>query len=267
MNVSTSERAYEKERLMGCKKRKKCRTLAFITVLLLAVVVTLTAVSCGDGSDTSQAGTTTKLPPGATGQTLTDTSSETEVTQAQATTEEEEEEESTVTDSSTTGSNDLVKTVYLSGANIAVVSVTREDSNEAALTSSTREVSGDFLLIEMTVTNVDDELVDLSKYSFRLWNPAIDADLYEDFYGSDGTYGAYVSENMISAALLDYETLQPISYKLRIGETAEDLMLFFDLNPQNTAMNEGVTTEGTNLVIYDTETGDAVEINLSGYAG
>jgi len=253
MNVSMPERTYEKERMMERKKKPAGRILALIPVLLLAVAVTLTAVSCGDGSDTSQSSTTTKLPPGATGQTLTDTSSDIEVTQAQATTEEEEEEEDATADSSSDSSSasttDLVKTVYLSGANIAMVSVARDDSNEAALTSSTREVSGDFLQIEMTITNVDDELVDLSKYSFRLWNTAIDADLYEDFYGSDGTYGAYVSENMISAALLDYETLQAVSMKLRIGETAEDLMLFFDLNPQNTARNEGVAMEGTNLVI------------------
>lgn len=254
---------------MERKRKPAGRILAVIPVLLLAVALTLTAVSCGDGSDTSQSGTTTKLPPGATGQTLTDTSSDAEATQAQATNEEEEEDatEDSSSASDSTSTTDLVKTVYLSGANIAVVSVARDDSNEAALTSSAREVSGDFLLVEMTITNVDDELVDLSKYSFRLWNTAIDADLYEDFYGSDGTYGAYVSENMISAALLDYETLQTVSMKLRVGETAEDLMLFFDLNPQSTARNEGVAMEGTNLVIYDTETGDAVEINLSGYAG
>ena len=150
---------------MERKKKPAGRILALIPVLLLAVAVTLTAVSCGDGSDTSQSSTTTKLPPGATGQTLTDTSSDIEVTQAQATTEEEEEEEDATADSSSDSSSasttDLVKTVYLSGANIAMVSVARDDSNEAALTSSTREVSGDFLQIEMTITNVDDELVDL----------------------------------------------------------------------------------------------------------
>ena len=121
-------------------------------------------------------------------------------------------------------------------------------------------------LVGARLPMVSNELVDLSKYSFRLWNSAINADLYEDFYGSDGTYGAYVSENMVSAALLDYETLQTVSMKLRVGETADNLLLFFDLNPQSTARNEGVTMAGTNLVIYDTETGDQVEINLDGYA-
>jgi hypothetical protein len=257
---------------MRPNKRQVRGILAFIPVFILAAVVSLTAISCGSGS-AAETTSTTKLPPGATGETLTDTETGAEVTAAQATSqevEEEEEEEEKTTDSTTSSSGstsaDLVKTVYLSGANIAVVSAVRDDSNAAALTSSTRELSGDFLQIELTVANVGDELVDLSDFSFRLWNPAIDADLYEDFYGSDGTYGSYVSENIISAALLDYETLQQVSYKVRIGETAEDLMLFFDLNPQNSARNEGVTMAGTNLIIYDTETGDQVEINLDGYA-
>jgi hypothetical protein len=119
----------------------------------------------------------------------------------------------------------------------------------------------------MTVENAGDELVDLSSFSFRLWNPAIEADLYEDFYGSTGTYGGYVSENMISATLLDYESLQSVSMKLRVGETVDNVFLFFDLNPQSTAVNEGVNLAGTNLVIYDTETGDQVEVNLADYAG
>jgi hypothetical protein len=119
----------------------------------------------------------------------------------------------------------------------------------------------------MTVENAGDGLVDLSSFSFRLWNPAIEADLYEDFYGSIGTYGGYVSENMISATLLDYESLQSVSMKLRVGETVDNVFLFFDLNPQSTAVNEGVNLAGTNLVICDTETGDQVEINLADYAG
>lgn len=255
---------------MKVKNRRLRRALRLPLFFLLAAALALAATSCGSGSG-SQAGTGsgTKLPPGAEGSTYTAASDGTESTQAQATSSgtEGEEEETATTDSGTTKSADLVKTVYLSGANIAVVSVSREDSNKAALTSGTREVDGDFLLVELSITNVGDELVDLSKYSFRLWNPAIDAGAYEDFYGSDGTFGAYLSENMIAASLLDYETLQPVSYSLRIGETVDDIMVFFDLNPLSTAKNEGVTMEGTNLVIYDTETGDKAEINLSGYAG
>ncbi len=254
---------------MRASKRRMGSILKLIPVFLLAAALTLTAISCGDGSDASQTDdSSTKLPPGASSETLSNTTSSAEVTAAQATTQEEEESTTGSTDSSSgTTQADETKTVYLSGANFTVVSAARDDSNEAALTSSTRELSGDFLLIELTVTNVGDGLVDLSDFSFRLWNQAIDADLYEDFYGSDGTYGGYVSDNIISATLLDYETLQTVSYKLRIGETADNLMLFFDLNPQNTARNEGVTMEGTNLIIYDTESGDKVEINLAGYTG
>ena len=252
------------------KRRFVARGIILLPLLFLIAGFSLTAISCGSGSQTEQAASsTTKMPPGATGETLEDTSAGAEVTEAQATTQEEEEDEdtdSTTTNSNTATSTDLVKTVYLAGANVAVVSASREDSNEAALTSGTREVSGDFLQVEMSITNVDDELVDLSRYSFRLWNAAIDADLYEDFYGSDGTYGSYISENVISAALLDYETLQTVSLKLRVGETDDNGFLFFDLNPQSTARNEGVTMSGTNLIIYDTETGDQVEINLDGYA-
>ena len=167
----------------------------------------------------------------------------------------------------TATSADITKTVYLSGVNFSVVSVSRDDSNETVAGSSVREVAGDFLQIEMAAENTGGELVDLSKFSFRLWNPAIDADLYEDFYGSTGTYGGYVSENMISATLLDYETLQSVSMKLRIGETVDNVFLFFDLNPQSTAVNGGVSLAGTNLVIYDTETGDQVETNLAEYEG
>ncbi len=130
-----------------------------------------------------------------------------------------------------------------------------------------REVAGDFLQIEMAVKNASGELVDLSGFSFRLWNPAIDADLYEDFYGTDGTYGGYVSENLISATLLDYETLQvglhEAAGRERRWTTSSSS---YDLNPLSTAVNAGVSLAGTNLVIYDTDSGDQVEINLADYA-
>ena len=259
---------------MRFRKRTKSRAFVLLPLLVAAVAVTLMAASCGSGTGSSQAtGTSTKLPPGATGETLTDTSSDAEVTQTQATAEEEEEStatDSTTTNSNTTTSTELVKTVYLSGANIAVVAAARDDSNDAALTSSTREVSGDFLQLEMTVTNVDDELVDLSKYSFRLWNPAIDADQYEDFYGTMGPTGDTCRRMSSPAILLDYYDPAAVGLlKLRMGETVDNVFLFFDLNPQNTARNEGVTKEGTNLIIYDTGRGrgDEVEINLSGYSG
>jgi hypothetical protein len=146
-----------------------------------------------------------------------------------------------------------------------VISAKRETNNKVVVTSGNREVEGDYLEIGMTIKNVGSELVDLSNFSFRLWNPAIEADQYSDYYGNNKTYGGYVSENTISAALLDYSTLQSVSYKLKQGETVDEIFLFFDLNPQSTAKNEGVTKEGTNLIIYDTDTGEKVEINLAGY--
>jgi hypothetical protein len=258
----------EKEWKMRSRKKSMARGATLLAMLFLASAIILTVASCGSGSGSSQTSeTTTKLPPGATDPAYTQSSGEAQTAQVQ-TSEDDEEEEAASTDSSTTNtatSADITKTVYLSGANFSVVSVSRDDSNETVAGSSVREVAGDFLQIEMAVENACGELVDLSKFSFRLWNPAIDADLYEDFYGSTGTYGGYVSENMISATLLDYETLQSISMKLRIGETVDNVFLFFDLNPQSTAVNGGVSLAGTNLVIYDTETGDQVEINLADY--
>ncbi|MEW6553811.1 MAG: hypothetical protein AB1384_05960 [Actinomycetota bacterium] len=256
---------------MRSERRSMARGFKLLSMLLLAAIVTLAAASCGGSSGSSRTSeTATKLPPGATTteSTLTTTSDATGAAQAQATGEDEEEESGSVgADANAASSGELTKTAYLSGANFSVVSVTREDSNETVAGSGVREVAGDFLQIEMAVENAGGELVDLSSFSFRLWNPAIEAGLYDDFYGSTGTYGSYVSENMISAALLDYENLQSVSMKLRVGETVDNIFLFFDLNPQSTAVNEGVSLAGTNLVIYDTETGDQVEINLADYAG
>jgi hypothetical protein len=260
----------EKEWEMRSRKKSLARGFGLLSLLLLSSAITLSAASCGGGTGSSQtSGTTTKLPPGAstTESTLTTASDDTGTTQTQTTTTgQEATNNSTSTGTNATTSTDITKTVSLSGADISVVSVSRDTSNDAVAGSSVREVAGDFLQIEMAVENASDGLVDLSRFSFRLWNPAIDADLYEDFYGTVGTYGSYVSENMISATLLDYETLQTVSMKLRVGETVDNVFLFFDLNPQSTAVNEGVSLAGTNLVIYDTETGDQVEINLAAYA-
>jgi hypothetical protein len=159
-------------------------------------------------------------------------------------------------------------TADLAGARFTVVAATRPDSNADVLSSSQREVPGDYLEIELTVEGVGDDIVDLSEYSFRIWNPGIPGDQYEDYYGKNAVYGKYISENMISAVLMDYATLQPSPYKLKIGEIVDGLFLFYDLNPKSTARNAGVTKEGTNLIIHKTsgdDAGDEVEINLSGY--
>ncbi|NPV58768.1 MAG: hypothetical protein HPY75_03775 [Actinobacteria bacterium] len=262
---------------MKRERRKTRRTLKLVSPAVLLVAVALVAASCGGGNASTQsAGSSSKLPPGAatseSSGASTSTSAASGVAES-ATASSSDTTSGSATGTSTSSSNSsqntagITKTAYLSGANFTVVSVSREDSNATVAGTNTREVAGDFLYVELSITNVSGELVDLSDFSFRLWNSAIDADLYEDYYGSDGAYGGYVSANMISASLLDLSTLQSVSYKLRIGETAEDVFLFFDLNPLSTAKNEGVTMDGTNLVIYDTETGDKAEINLSGFAG
>lgn len=271
------EGGVEKEQEMEKGKNWGARTLRVIAVAVLAAAVAVAAASCGSGATSaSSAKTSEKLPPEATAFGSSNASFSTSPSGESA-------EDSAVTSSTGTGSQGsaetssnsgasqattgITKTAYLSGVNFSVVSVSREDSNSTVAGGNAREVAGDFLYIELTATNVSDGLVDLSDFSFRLWNPAIEAGLYEDYYGNDGTYGGYVSTNMISAALLDLETLQSVSYKLRIGETAEDIFLFFDLNPLSTAKNEGVTLDATNLVIYDTESGEKAEINLSGFTG
>lgn len=245
------------------------RALKLLPILLMAVIFALAAASCGSKAGSTQTTeNSTKLPPGATEETSTSTSSSLEtsqsqqVDQGQGTTSTTSESTTTATTSTTTTTE---KTAYLSGANFTVISAKRETNNKVVVTSGNREVEGDYLEIGMTIKNVGSELVDLSNFSFRLWNPAIEADQYSDYYGNNKTYGGYVSENTISAALLDYSTLQSVSYKLKQGETVDEIFLFFDLNPQSTAKNEGVTKEGTNLIIYDTDTGEKVEINLAGY--
>lgn len=255
---------------MEPRKKIDASKLKLAAMALMAALLALAAASCGGGKTSSQtASGSTKLPPGAGSTTLADDADSETVTRAQATDEDDggEDADDDGTASSTTASADPTKTAYLSGADFSVVSVSRSDSNDVVAGSSVRELSGDFLEIELVIKNVGGELVDLSDFSFRLWNPAIDADLYEDFYGSGSPYGSYVSENMISGALLDYETLQTVSVKLRVGESLGDVFLFLDLNPQSTARNEGVTLEGTNLVIYDTDSGEKAEINLSGFTG
>jgi hypothetical protein len=127
-------------------------------------------------------------------------------------------------------------------------------------------VAGDYLEVELAVENAGGDLVGLSEYSFRIWSPGISADQYEEYYGRNGTYGMYVSDNMISAVLLDYANLQPAAYKLKMGEKVDGTFLFYDLSPKSTARNEGVTKEGTNLVIHKLRgdaAGEEVEIKLA----
>jgi hypothetical protein len=238
-------------------------TVRLIALLLLAVMVAMVATSCGGGEaeKTQVTGSTVKLPPGATGETLTETPTGTQASATQG-----EQDQGTESKATTTNSQSPTKSAVLSGVKFTVVSAKRESSNKVVLTSGQREVQGDYLEIELSIENVGSELVDLSRYSFRLWNPAIAADQYYEYYGSNKNYGGYISENTISATLLDYATLQPVKCKLKIGEKLEDVFLFFDLNPLRTSKNEGVTKEGTNLILHDKDTGEEVGINLAGYA-
>ncbi|MDY6796064.1 MAG: hypothetical protein SWK76_12435 [Actinomycetota bacterium] len=260
---------------MKPKKRIISRVMRLLPVFILAVVVALAATSCGSGgSEESQASSSIKLPPGMTEESLeedagtsvqvTAVDDEEEAEEEEGEDQEEDEGEEDETSSQDTSSAGI--DAYFDGIFITVLSATREDSNEIVAAANQRETAGDYLQIELFMENVGDELVDLSKYSFRIYNTAIDADVYEDFYGTDGTYGGYVSENVISATLLDYASLQSVTYKLKLGESVSDVFLFYDLNPCSTYTNSGFVLENTNLVIYNTDSGEEVEINLAGLA-
>ncbi len=145
--------------------------------------------------------------------------------------------------------------------------MTRSDSNSEVVSGNTRELDGDFLQIDLAVTNASGELADLSGFSFRLYSTAIDASSYDDYYGNTTTYGGYVKTNTISASLLDTSTLQQVSYVLRDGESVDEVFLFYDLNPLSIDANADFTLDGATLIIYDTETAESVEISLAGFAG
>lgn len=239
------------------KKSLKGR-IAVLPFLVLLAAVALMAASCGSGNSSSESSaSTTKLPPGADSSSSSDTTSTT-TTQTDQTT--------STTQSSTSSSNTTEKTVSLDGVNFTVSKAARADSNEVALTLGARELQGDFLEIELAIDNASGEMVDLADYSFRLYNAALVASQYDDYYGDTGTYGKYVSSHVISASLLNYSSLSTVSYTLRIGEKLEDVFLFFDLNPQSTVKNEAIGKAATNLIIYNTDSGDKVEVSLADFA-
>jgi hypothetical protein len=249
------------------KKRhagKKSMTIAVVVCLgIMAVLV----VSCGSDTETLPADADSqKYPPGTSEEMLTETTGSGSLVlegDSEGVEEEESEEEAREGPGASPGAS-----LELAGARFTVVEATRQGSNADVITSGQREVEGDYLEIELMVENVGDDLVDLSEFSFRIWSEGIAADDYAEYYRGSGTAGEYVSENMISAVLLDYATLQPAAYTLKMGETVDGVFLFYDLNPKSTARNEGVTKEGTNLVIHKARgnnAGEEVEINLAGY--
>ena len=243
----------------GGRVRKTGILAAVITVLLILAVG---VVSCG-GNKTSTTGKSqggSKLPQGMTEKELKEAKSAKDQ-QSSGVTSDSSAAQQSAAQSPTTSAD-------LAGARFTVVCALRNDSNKKVLVSGQREVLGDYMEVELTVENIDDDLVGLSQYSFRLKSPGIEADTYNDYYGSVSPFGTYVSDHTIAAVLLDYADLKPVDYKLRIGEKLESVFLFFDLNPLNTTKNEGVTKDNTQLIIRKVTgsgSGDEVEISLAGY--
>jgi hypothetical protein len=226
---------------------------------------------CGGSTEKSSSSSNTKLPPGVTESDSNTQSTTAQSTQAQSTTATESESTTATAAQSTTATQAATPSAAadLVGARFTVVSATRPDSNKSVISSGAREVKGDYFNIELTVQDIaTDHLVDLSEYVFRLKSEGIDADSYSDYYGETGTYGAYVSTNVISGILQDLTNLQAVNTKLKVGETLEDVFLFYDLNPQNVGRNPGVTKDNTVLQIRKVsgnDYGEYVEIPLAGY--
>jgi hypothetical protein len=233
-------------------------------VLVALGLAAVGAASCGSSATSKSAtGNSVKTPPGVS-QTQAASTTPASATSPTA---------SSGTTPSTSDAQSQTKTpanaADLVGGRFTVVNATRPDTNKSAISSSQREVKGDYLEVEFTIQNVStDHLVDLSEYSFRLQSPGIAASTYEDYYGTVGTYGAYVSDHVISASLLSYSDLAPVTYQVKVGELVDKVFCFFDLNPENVARNPNVTKDNTNLIIRKvsgTDYGDQVSIPLAGY--
>ena len=243
----------------GGRLRKTGMLLTFTALLL---VLAVGVVSCGstNKSTSGKSNSGPKLPQGMTEKELKEAKSAKDQ-QSSGVASDSSAAQQSAAQSPTTSAD-------LAGARFTVVSALRNDSNKKVLVSGQREVLGDYMEVELTVENIDDDLVGLSQYSFRLKSPGIEADTYNDYYGSVSPFGTYVSDHTIAAVLLDYADLKPVDYKLRIGEKLESVFLFFDLNPLNTTKNEGVTKDNTQLIIrkvLGSDSGDEVEISLAGY--
>ena len=232
-----------------------------LCVALALVLMTVWLASCGgSGTQTKSKSSATKLPPGVTESQNEQSSATSSGSQAQSATQSATTSQQTTKTPS--ASADLV------GGRFTVVNATRPDTNKSVISSSAREVKGDYLEVEFTIQNVGTDNIDLSQYSFRLESPGIAADTYSDYYGDTGTYGKYVNEHKISATLLDYANLQTVAYKVKVGELIDKVFCFFDLDPNNVARNAGVTKDNTSLVIRKvsgTDYGDEVKIPLTGY--
>ncbi len=244
------------------KTRRRISRISLVSCIVVALALAgWSLTGCGSTTKKSGSTSTSKLPPGAT------------ATEAQSTTATEAQSTAATAAQSTTATQTTASApsaaADLAGAHFTVVSATRPNTNKSVISSSQREVPGDYLQVELTIQNTGAYgLIDLSQYSFRLQSPGIAADTYSDYYGTTGTYGAYVSTNVISATLMDLANLQPVTYKVKVGETVSKVFVFFDLNPETNAPNAGVTKDNTQLIIRKvsgTDYGTQVAIPLTGY--
>lgn len=260
-----SAHASRKDGVMNGVRRGRGSICGAACVAALLVLMTVTLSSCGgtDMGTESTGADAVKLPPGVN---VSDTGVESGT--GTATEQETAEEEAAEELEEATSATPAASTV-LAGGSFRVVKATRSDTNRSVISSSGRTVKGDYLELELAIENAaTTHLVDLSEYSFRLESPGIGAGSYYNYYGNIGTYGKYVTENVISASLLDYSTLAEVSYLLKVGESIDGVFLFFDLNPENVGRNPGVTKENTSLVIRKvsgSEYGTTVSVPLAGY--
>ena len=235
-----------------------------LCIFAALALMTVYLASCG-GTTKKQStnSSAVKLPPGAT-----ETQTAAQSTAATSTQAETSAQSTAATATQTTASTPSTA-ADLAGAHFTVVSATRPNTNKSVISSSQREVPGDYLQVELTIQNTGAYgLIDLSQYSFRLQSPGIAADTYSNYYGTTGTYGAYVSTNEISATLMDFANLQPVTYKVKVGETVDKVFVFFDLNPETNAKNAVVTKDNTQFIIRKvsgTDYGTQVAIPLTGY--
>ncbi len=252
------------------KKRRKLRMAAAALIAAAALaVLTVSLASCGGSGSSGTSGTTTKLPPGVDEGTVAENPSPTATSAGSQPAEGSGEQTGEDQEQAAASTSSPNRTADLAGARFTVVGASRPDSNKSVVSSGGREVAGDYLEVELTVQNVGTDLIDLSDYSFRLTSPGIAADTYPDYYGETGTYGAYIDENEISASLLSYSDLAAVTYVMKIGESVDEVFLFFDLNPENVARNSAVTKDNSTLVIRKvsgSDYGDEVTVPLAGYA-
>jgi hypothetical protein len=256
----------KESRMIETIRSRPVRASLVLCVVLSMVAVTVLAASCGGTSTSKKSNSTTaKLPPGVDSSQVTGSQTTTPDTMPATAPSTAPASGAATTKTANTPAN----AADLYGAHITVVNATRPDTNKSAISSSQREVKGDYLEVEFTIQdNATDHMVDLSEYSFRLQSPGIAASTYADYYGNVGTYGAYVDENEISASLLSYSDLSPVTYKVKVGELVDKVFCFFDLNPENVGRNPGVTKDNTTLIVHKTsgtDSGEQVSIPLAGY--